>query len=73
MCVLRILEEPRPLTSEVLLAHDQDPDVHPLHRGVLFCQRQGRQPGLLRRLCGQSEFVTCEAHSVYILLLMQWN
>ena len=49
----RVSEEPRSLAPEVLLADDQDPDVHPLHRGVLFRQRQGRQLGLLRRLRGQ--------------------
>lgn len=54
-CACRLPEEPRPLAAEVLLAGDQNADVHPLHRGVLLRQRQGRQPGLLRRLCGQSE------------------
>lgn len=53
--VCRVSEEPWPLSSEVLLSNDQNPDVHPLHRGVLVRQRQGRQSGLLWRMRGQSE------------------
>lgn len=53
--LLRVPEEPRSSPAEVLLPADQDADLHPLHRGVHLCQRQGHGAGLLRRLCGEGE------------------
>lgn len=53
--LLRISEEQRSSPPEVLLPADQDPDLHPLHRGVHLRQRQGHGPGLLRRLRGEGE------------------
>lgn len=53
----RFSQKQRPCPPEVLLPAHQDPDIHPLHRRVHLCQRQGHRPGLFWRLCGEGDYM----------------